>query len=106
MIVAIGARKYAGWSLEGISIENALVAVNLVRRSLRRAEAADPETKFVRARILFRSKNAIFSNVRSGAEIDEIEQTNDGQGNVECTFKFIPESFIKISASEVIELKY
>jgi hypothetical protein len=104
--MTIDARKYVGWPLDSISLEVDLFTVNLARHSVPAAAAEDLENQRLRARITFNSRKVILSNVHYGAEISEVSQGRDAEGDIHCILKFSPGSFIEVYAREIAELLF
>lgn len=99
-------KKYIGWPLEAISVEPELFTVILVRHTLSAAEVADLDKQKVRARIIFIVEKVVLSNINGGAEISEIRQSNDDQGNIRCIFKFSSHASMDITAKGLIDLQF
>ncbi len=104
--MTIDEKKYLGWPLEGISVEPGLFTVNLARHALTVAEAADITNQRVRARLIFIAEKVILSNVQSGAEIVDLKQSSDTQGNVVYVVKFSSDLFIEVTAGGVTDLLF
>ena len=99
-------KKYVGWPLDSISIDVDLFTVDLARYSLPAAAAEDLENQRLRARIVFNSRRVVLSNVYNGAEISDVSQRGDNEGNIHCILKFTPGSFIEVYARAMAELLF
>lgn len=105
--MTIEGSKYRGWHLDGISFDGQLFAVDLLRHALNPEEAANISSLRCRAEIIFvLRKEIVLSKVQSGAEVSEIIQSRDGQGNVFCVLKFSTGAFMEITASEIVDFLF
>ena len=103
--MTVDKRKYLGWQLEGISLENELFTIRLVRYSLRGAANMSLASQHAQARIIFTSaKKIALSKVHSGAEVTDIQCNNNNAGNVLCDLKFFPDSSIAVTAAGIVDL--
>ncbi len=103
--MTLDGKKYIGWQLNSISFDKQLFIVDLGRYSLPAAEAANISSLRGYARVIFvMRKGVTLSKVYSGAEIQEIEQSTNEEGNIVCVVKFAAGSFMRVTASEVIDL--
>jgi hypothetical protein len=105
--MAINQQKYLGWQLGGISLENKQFVINLVRYSVQANEIQNGAPIFVQAKMLFIStEKIVLSKVSSGAEVINIECSNNEKEGIFCDLKFSSGSSIAISAREVIDFQF
>ncbi len=102
--MTIDLEKYVNWRLEGISLENYMFTVNLVRQSISSNDNMD--TAKIRARIIAISiDKVILSNISDGMPISRI-RFDDGQDILSCTFELSSGSSIEITAREIVDIAY
>jgi hypothetical protein len=105
--MTIDRRKYLGWQLGSIYLENKIFTINLVRHSLSASEMLDPASVRTQAKIIFvSSKRIVLSKAHTGGEVTDIRCSNDNEGNVFCEVKFSPDSSIVVTAAEIVDILF
>jgi len=103
--VRISKKKYRGWHLGAISIDNDMFTVDLVRHHIRSPAGVGPMNERGRAKIIFTSvKKIILAKIGGGAEIGDIKQQRDDNGNIVCTLECSGDAVIEITSEGLSDL--
>jgi hypothetical protein len=99
-------RKYVGWSLNSISLDNDVLAIGVIRASrLQSEDLIPPDIEGVRETILFASvRKIVLSDVHGGSEIKDIRLGTDENGRVKCILDFFCQSFIEVTVQALPDL--
>jgi hypothetical protein len=94
-------KKYVGWFLERISLDNSLFTIELSRYSRGLAVGEISTDRRFRVRLIFTSPKKIrFSKISGGSEIKSISRCGDENGGPLYTLECLPDSFISVTSED------